>query len=55
MDFLHIIPLVLGLIYFSIFFGILYLVYKWVNTFIALRREQNELLREIIRKMGELR
>lgn len=52
---LHFIPLFFGLIYFAIFFGILYLVYKWVTTFIALRREQNELLREIIRKMGELR
>jgi len=55
MDAFYFISLFLGLIYFSIFFGILYLVYKWVTTFIALRREQNELLREIIRKMGEVR
>lgn len=43
--------LISAIIYLSILFGILYLIYSWVNKFIALKQEQNDLLREIIRKM----
>ena len=46
------IPAVIGaIVYLAIIFGILYLIYKWVNKFISLRQEQNDLLREIINKM----
>lgn len=37
--------------YFAILAGLFYLVYTWVNKFITLRQEQNDLLREIIKKM----
>ena len=39
--------------YLAIFFVILYLIYTWVNKFIALRQEQNNLLREIIKRMDK--
>lgn len=41
------------LFYLAIFAGVLYLIYTWVNKFITLKKEQNDLLREIIKKMGE--
>ncbi len=44
-------PFLIILIYLGITFGILYLIYTWVNKFIVLRQEQNDLLREIIKKM----
>lgn len=46
-----ILPFFFMLIYIGIFAGILYLIYTWVNKFIVLRQEQNELLREIIKRM----
>lgn len=46
-------PLLIGLVYLAILAGILYLIYTWVNKFIVLRQEQNDLLREIIKKMGD--
>jgi len=45
-------PIPILIVYLAILFGILYLIYKWVNKFISLRQEQNDLLREIINKMG---
>lgn len=45
-------PFLIIIIYLAILFGVLYLIYKWVNKFISLRQEQNDLLREIINKMG---
>jgi len=48
---LSILPILIFLIYLAIMFGILYLIYKWVNKFISLKQEQNDLLREIIKKM----
>ena len=39
--------------YLAIFVGVLYLIYTWVNKFITLKKEHNDLLREIIQKMGE--
>ena len=47
------VPLLFFIIYLAIFFGILYLIYKWVNKFIALREEQNKLLREIVDKLDK--
>lgn len=44
-------PFIIVIIYLAIFGGILYLIYSWVNKFISLREEQNELLREIIKKL----
>jgi hypothetical protein len=39
--------------YLVVFGVIFYLVYTWVNKFIALKQEHNNLLREIIRKMDQ--
>lgn len=44
-------PLFLVLGYIAILVGLFYLIYTWVNKFIVLRQEQNDLLREIIKKM----
>ena len=38
-------------IYLAIIFGVLYLIYTWVNKFISLKQEQNEILREIAKKL----
>jgi hypothetical protein len=46
-------PIVIILFYLAVIIGILYLIYTWVNKFISLKQEQNELLKEIIRKMGK--
>ena len=48
--FLVIVPFV---IYLVIIGGLLYLIYTWVNKFINLRQEQNDLLREIINRMDK--
>lgn len=37
--------------YLTIIGVIFYLVYTWVNKFISLKKEQNDLLREIIKRM----
>uniref|UniRef100_UPI0032177D7D hypothetical protein n=1 Tax=uncultured Draconibacterium sp. TaxID=1573823 RepID=UPI0032177D7D len=44
-------PILLVFVYLAIIAGILYLIYSWVNKFLALRQEQNDLLREIINKL----
>ena len=44
-------PFVIILIYLAIVFGIMYMIYTWVNKNIALKQEHNDLLREIIKKM----
>jgi hypothetical protein len=41
------------LFYIAIFVAILILIISWVNKFISLRREQNEILREILKKMDK--
>ena len=48
---LPLLPLFLIMGYLAILVGIFYLIYTWVNKFISLRQEQNDLLREIIKKM----
>jgi len=48
---LFLLPILIGVIYLTIIFGILYLIYTWVNKFILLKQEHNNLLREIIKKM----
>jgi len=46
-----ILPMLVGIVYLTVIFGILYLIYTWVNKFILLKQEHNDLLREIIKKM----
>jgi len=52
MSIIQFFPFLIIIVYLAILFGILYLIYRWVNKFISLRQEQNDLLREIINKMG---
>jgi len=42
-----------GVFYIVILAGIFLLIYSWVRKFITLREEQNDLLREIIKKMDK--
>ena len=51
MDIITFLPMVIIIIYLMIIFGVFYLIYTWVNKFIALKKEHNDLLREIIKKM----
>lgn len=39
------------LIYITIVVTFFYFIFKWVNTFISLKQDQNNLLKEIIKKM----
>ena len=48
---LSIISLLIAPVYLAILAGIFYLISTWVNKFIVLKQEQNDLLREIIKKM----
>ena len=43
--------LIIVVFYLAIIFAILYLIYKWVNKFISLKQQHNDLLKEIIVKM----
>ena len=47
----HHFPIGFIIIRLAFIFGILYWVYKTVSRFITLKKEQNDLLREIIKKM----
>ncbi|MCL4481829.1 MAG: hypothetical protein M1445_04275 [Bacteroidetes bacterium] len=51
MNGLFFLPFLFFFFYLAILIGILYLIYTWVNKFISLKQEQNDLLREIIKKM----
>ena len=53
MGFLGIFPFLIILVYLAILAAILYMIYQWVNKFISLKQEQNNLLREIIQKMDQ--
>jgi hypothetical protein len=46
--------LIIVFFYLAIIGGIFFLIYTWVNKFITLRQEQNDLLREIIKKMDKI-
>lgn len=50
-----ILPFILGLAYLTCFVTVWFIIYRWVKTFIHLKREQNELLREIVNKMDDKR
>jgi hypothetical protein len=41
----------MNFIHYAILAVIFFIIIQWVKTFIDLRKEQNELLREIIKKM----
>jgi len=45
--------IMIGFFYLAIVVGILYLIYTWVDKFLLLKQEQNDLLREIIKKMDK--
>jgi len=52
MGFLPFLPImVIIIVYLAILIGIFVLINYWVNKNIVLKREQNDLLREIIKKM----
>ncbi|MFY9151622.1 MAG: hypothetical protein WAO52_06400 [Prolixibacteraceae bacterium] len=44
-------PFLIIFFYILILAGILYLIYTWVTKFISLREEQNNLLKEIIKRL----
>jgi hypothetical protein len=52
MSTLTFVPFLFVIVYLAIIFGIFFLVFTWVNKFITLKQEQNDLLREISKKMG---
>jgi hypothetical protein len=44
-------PIFIICFYLTIIIGVFYFIYKWVTTIISLKREHNDLLREILKKM----
>jgi len=44
---------ILMIIYWAVIIGVFYLIYTWVNKFISLKKEHNDLLREIVKKMDK--
>jgi hypothetical protein len=51
MEGLMIFPILISLFYLTIIAAVIYLVYTWVTKFISIKEEQNNLLREIIKRM----
>jgi len=43
--------ILVSIFYLTIIGVVFYLVYTWVNKFISLKKEQNDLLKEIIKRM----
>ena len=46
-------PFIIFLFYLTILGVVFFLIYTWVNKFITLKQEQNDLLKEIIKKMDD--
>ena len=44
-------PFIIFLFYLTILGVVFFLIYTWVNKFISLKQEQNDLLKEIIKKL----
>jgi hypothetical protein len=44
-------PLFIFIFYLALIFCLFYFIYTWVNKFISLKQEHNDLLREILKKM----
>ncbi|ADQ78811.1 hypothetical protein Palpr_0655 [Paludibacter propionicigenes WB4] len=51
MGIFSIFPILIVVFYLTIIVTVLYLVYTWVTKFISLKEEQNDLLREIIKRL----
>lgn len=51
MNFFPVISVFIILFYLVIVFLILFVIYRWVNKFIALKQEHNDLLRQIIKQL----
>ena len=51
MDGFMIFPILISLFYLTIVAAVIYLIYTWVTKFISLKEEQNNLLREIIKRL----
>lgn len=51
MGLFSIFPILMILFYLAIIVAILFLVYTWINKIISLKEDQNDLLREIIKRM----
>ena len=48
-----ILPMLVVIINITVVVGVLYLIFMWVNKFILLKQEHNDLLREILKKMAD--
>jgi hypothetical protein len=46
----HFMPFPFLIVHLLIIIAVIYLINKWVNKFISLKHEQNEILREILKK-----
>jgi len=46
-------PFIIFFFYLTIIAVVFFLIYTWVNKFITLKQEQNDLLKEIIKKMDD--
>ncbi|WP_163717040.1 hypothetical protein [Mangrovibacterium lignilyticum] len=53
MSFFPLVAFLFPVLYLLIVAGILYLINTWVNRSVDVRKEQNELLRELIRKVDK--
>ena len=42
-----------GVVYLAIIAAAIFFIFTWVNRYFTLKREQNDLLREIIQKMDK--
>lgn len=51
MQFFPLWPIFIGLFYLAFIIGFFYLIYIWVQKSFKLKQEQNDLLREILKKM----
>lgn len=52
MGYMSFLPMaIIVIFYLAIIGGIIYMIYTWVNKFIVLKQEHNDLLREIVKKM----
>jgi hypothetical protein len=49
----NIIPILIPALFVGAIITIFYLAYKWITFSLSLKREQNEILREILEKMNK--
>jgi len=41
------------IVYIAVFIIVFYLVYTWVTRFLRIKQEQNDILRELVKKMED--